>query len=67
MVSRSKSYGSGSKKSQTEYQKIGYCLRCRKRVRMEDSKVIERKNGRFTMTGKCPQCGTTVNRFISTK
>ena len=41
-----------------------YCVKCRKKVTMKNPKKVTAKNGRKMMKGKCPNCGTTVNRFV---
>jgi len=41
-----------------------YCVKCREKVKMKNGKETTTKNGRKMMKGKCPDCGTTVNRFI---
>ncbi|MDP4012101.1 MAG: DUF5679 domain-containing protein [Candidatus Nanoarchaeia archaeon] len=40
-----------------------YCVKCKKKVEMQDGKETTTKNGRKAMKGKC-SCGTTVMRFI---
>ena len=42
----------------------GYCVKCRKTVTMENPKVVTTKNGRRAAKGTCPNCGTTVYRFL---
>jgi len=37
-----------------------YCVKCRKKVEMQDPKEITMKNGRKAMKGTCPVCGTGV-------
>lgn len=41
-----------------------YCVKCREKVTMKNPKKVTAKNGRKMMKGKCPSCGTTVNRFV---
>lgn len=41
-----------------------YCMKCRRAVTPEGAKKVRAKNGRMMLKGKCPICGTTVQRFI---
>ena len=45
----------------------GYCVKCKATRKMSDVQVVTAKNGRPTAKGKCPVCGTTMNKFLSTK
>jgi DNA-directed RNA polymerase subunit RPC12/RpoP len=40
-----------------------YCMKCRKKVEMKDSKSIKMKNGKPATKGVCPKCGTKVFRI----
>jgi len=40
-----------------------YCLKCRKKVEMNDPKEVTLKNGRPAAKGTCPNCETTVFRI----
>ena len=44
-----------------------YCVKCREKVEMQDAKEVTTKNGKPMMKGKCPTCGTTVNKFLPSK
>jgi hypothetical protein len=44
-----------------EYE--GYCVKCREK-RKFDGEVQEMKNGRKAAQGKCPVCGTKMNRML---
>lgn len=37
-----------------------YCVKCRKKVKMNNPKKITMKNKRPATKGKCPKCGTNV-------
>ncbi|MEW6142680.1 MAG: DUF5679 domain-containing protein [Chloroflexota bacterium] len=37
-----------------------YCVKCRKKVEVQDAKAVTLKNGRPATRGKCPNCGTKV-------
>jgi len=69
--SRSRSPKRSAKKSPkrsrpcTSAEKQGYCLKCEKKVNMVGAKLSKTKNGRDIMKGKCPKCGSGVNRFLS--
>lgn len=43
-----------------------YCVKCRKKVEMENPKQVVLKNKRKAVKGSCPRCGTSVQdrRFI---
>lgn len=45
----------------------GYCVKCKDKVEMVDPKEKKTKNGRLMMSGKCPNCGTSVNVFMADK
>jgi DNA polymerase II large subunit len=42
-----------------------YCVKCKTKRVMADAKQITMKNGRPAMQGKCPVCGTTLNRILA--
>lgn len=48
-----------------EYE--GYCVKCRKKVSIKQGKVEKTAKGRPMAKGTCPNCGTTVTRFLSEK
>lgn len=37
-----------------------YCVKCKKKVKVDNPKKITMKNGRPATTGKCSKCGTKV-------
>jgi hypothetical protein len=39
-----------------------YCVKCREKREMTDAKQITMKNGKPAVQGKCPVCGTTMNK-----
>jgi len=41
-----------------------FCVKCRKKVEVKDPELVETKNRRKVVRGKCPYCGTTVNKFV---
>ena len=41
----------------------GYCLKCRSKVEMKNSKQITMKNKKPATQGVCPKCGTKVFRI----
>ena len=45
----------------------GYCVKCREKRPIKDATIAETKAGRKMAKGKCPKCGTTVNRFLASK
>ena len=40
-----------------------YCVKCRKKVKMDKAKEVKLKNGKPAMKGVCPECGTGVFRI----
>jgi predicted RNA-binding Zn-ribbon protein involved in translation (DUF1610 family) len=50
----------GGKKPKWE----AFCVKCRKKVTIKNPQVVTLKNKRKAVKGKCPNCGTTVYRFI---
>jgi len=40
-----------------------YCMKCRKKVAIENPVRVTMKNGRPATKGRCPECGTTVFRI----
>ncbi|HNS51641.1 MAG TPA: DUF5679 domain-containing protein [Anaerolineae bacterium] len=45
----------------------GYCVKCRKKRAIKQGKVVKTSKGRPMAKGVCPECGTTVSRFLSAK
>lgn len=41
-----------------------YCVKCREKVEIKKPKKTKTKNDRDMLKGECPDCGTTVNKFI---
>jgi hypothetical protein len=44
-----------------------YCVKCKTKRTIADAKQVTMKNGRPALQGKCPVCGTTLNRILSSK
>ncbi len=40
-----------------------YCMKCRAKREIKNSKAITMKNGRPATRGECPVCGTKVFRI----
>ena len=40
-----------------------YCMKCRTKKEMKDSKSITMKNGKPATQGTCPSCGTKMFRI----
>lgn len=45
-----------------EYE--GFCVKCRKKVKIQNPQIVTLKNNRKAVVGTCPICGTKVYRFI---
>lgn len=41
-----------------------YCVRCKSVNSMVGAKRAVTKNGRNMLKGKCPKCGTKMNKFL---
>ncbi len=41
-----------------------YCVKCKKKVEMQNPKEETLKNGRRAMKGQCQQCGTNLSRIL---
>jgi hypothetical protein len=46
---------------------VGYCVKCRKKQTIKTGTVEKTAKGRPMAKGTCPDCGTTVTRFLSDK
>ena len=42
-----------------------YCVKCKAKREMENVEEVTTKNGRKALKGKCPVCGTTMMKFVS--
>jgi Domain of unknown function (DUF5679) len=42
----------------------GYCMKERKHVQIKDPQHTTAKNGREAVRGTCPDCGSTIFRFV---
>ena len=45
----------------------GYCVKCKAKKEIVDAVEELMKNGRKAARGKCPVCGTTLNRILGNK
>jgi len=43
---------------------MGYCVKCRKKTEMVDTKQVTMKNGRKALKGKCKICGTGMYKIL---
>jgi RNase P subunit RPR2 len=44
-----------------------YCMKCKAKKEMAETKEVQMKNGRPALEGKCPSCGTKMFKILSTK
>ena len=44
-----------------------YCVKCKQTREMIEAQLVSTKNGKPAAKGKCPVCGTTMMKFLSTK
>jgi hypothetical protein len=42
----------------------GYCVKCKAKKEMKDSKETVAANGRKMAQGVCPTCGTKMTKFL---
>lgn len=42
----------------------GYCVKCKAKREMKDTKEQTLKNGRKAVSGKCPTCGTKMFKIL---
>ncbi len=54
-----------AKKAEKAKEWEAFCVKCRKKVKLVGAEVVTLKNNRLAVKGTCPNCGTTVYRFIS--
>ena len=45
----------------------GYCLKCKSKKEMVETKEVTMKNKRKAMKGKCPDCGTNMFKILGKK
>jgi len=45
-------------------QYMAYCVRCKKKVPVENPQIVTLKNGRKAVKGTCPYCKGTVFAII---
>ena len=41
----------------------GYCVKCRAKKEMKDTKAVTLKNQRLAIQGHCPTCGTKMYKI----
>uniref|UniRef100_A0A6C0AV94 DUF5679 domain-containing protein n=1 Tax=viral metagenome TaxID=1070528 RepID=A0A6C0AV94_9ZZZZ len=54
----------GPKKASKTPTEIGYCVKCKEKRTMKDTKKIKTKNGRNALSGVCEKCGTKMMKFV---
>ena len=42
----------------------GYCVKCKTKREMKDSKEVTMKNGRKAVKGKCSKCDTGMYKIL---
>jgi hypothetical protein len=43
---------------------LGYCVKCKASRTMTQVQYVTTQNNRKAAKGKCPVCGTTMNKFL---
>jgi Zn finger protein HypA/HybF involved in hydrogenase expression len=61
---RSRKTDEGAVMSDETYKGEFYCVKC-KAKREAEGKVVTTENGRRMAKGKCPVCGTNLNRILA--
>ena len=46
---------------------IGYCMKCKKKVKIKNPKIYINKRGIRAVKGVCPHTGTAVHRILGKK
>ena len=41
-----------------------YCVKCKAKKTITEHEIVTTKNNRKMAKGKCPDCGTGVNKFL---
>ncbi len=41
-----------------------YCVKCKAKKTIAEYEIVTTKNNRKMAKGKCPDCGTGVNKFL---
>ena len=57
----------GEEAGMTDENPEAYCVKCKAKRAIADAKQVTMKNGRPALQGKCPVCGTTLNRILPSK
>ena len=42
-----------------------YCVKCKESTPTSDARVVQTKNGRYRLVGKCGYCNSTKSSFVS--
>lgn len=46
---------------------VAHCMKCKDKREMVNPQKTVTKNGRTMLKGTCPECGTTMCKFVSSK
>ena len=49
---------------QNTNDQIAYCVKCKAKQTMKDAKVVQMKNGRDALQGKCSVCNTGMYKIL---
>ena len=63
-TSKSKTSKSKTSKGETTSNEMGYCVKCKEKRIMKDTKKVQTKNGRNALSGVCEKCGTKMMKFV---
>ena len=53
-----------TKKSEGASGEMGYCVKCKEKRTMKNTKKVQTKNGRNALSGVCAKCGTKMMKFV---
>lgn len=48
-------------------KEMGFCVKCKEKREMVETKETKMKNGRPAMKGKCKTCGTGMYKILAAK
>lgn len=54
-----------SKRQKKTVSMDSYCVKCKESTPTANGQVVQAKNGRYRIVGRCSECGSAKSRFIS--
>lgn len=56
-----------SKRQKKNISVEGYCVKCKESTPTTNAQVVQTKNGRYRIVGKCGTCGSGKSKFVSSQ